>query len=63
MMKMTNKIQSFAISQFFAKPTKVWNREIFDLVPFAKINSRENVQFFRPDSYFSQKLFFFSKIL
>ena len=37
--------QTFAISRFFDKFAKVWNREIFDVVTLAKVNSRENVQF------------------
>ena len=37
--------------------------EIFDLVAFTKVNSRENVQFFRPDSISCKKIFFFSKSL
>ena len=33
-----------AISRFFAKFTKVYTRKIFDLVAFAKVNSRKKFQ-------------------
>ena len=50
--------QSFTILRSFEKFAKVWNREIFDLVALAKINSRENVQFFSHICFFLQKIFF-----
>ena len=53
------KFRDFAL--FFGKLTKFWNHKIFDLVAFAKVNYREDVQFFGLDSYFSQKLFFSPK--
>ena len=55
-----NKVSRFRIF-FFGKFTKFWNHKIFDLVAFAKVNYREDVQFFGLDSYFSQKLFFSPK--
>ena len=40
----------------FRKFAKVWNRKIFDSVALAKVNSRENVQFFGREKYvFLQK--------
>ena len=45
------------ISQFLGKFVKVWNRKIFDLVALAKVNSRENVQFFVREGFFLQKIF------
>ena len=53
--------ETFAI--FFGKFAKVWNREIFDLVALAKINSRKNVQFFGRESFFLRKIFFLQKLL
>ena len=49
------------ISRFLGKLVKVWNRKIFDFVAFAKVNSSKNVQFFGPESYFWQKVFFSPK--
>ena len=46
---------------FFEKFAKVWNREIFDMVALAKVNSRENVKFFGRESFFSRKIFFSPK--
>ena len=43
---------------FFGKFTKVCNREIFDLEALSKFNSREDVQFFRHERFFSRKIFF-----
>ena len=52
------KFRDFAI---FGKFAKDWNRKIFDLIELAKVNSRENVQFFGPKSLFPPKIYFFSK--
>ena len=72
MVKSINKItlkqetfakQSFASLRLIGKFAKFWNHEIHDLVAFAKVNSREHVQFLGPNSYFSRKILFFSKSL
>ena len=34
---------------------EVWNRKIFDFVALAIVNSRENIQFFGRESFFSRK--------
>ena len=54
--------KSFVFLLFWGKFTKVWNREIYNLVAFfLKVNFRENVQFFGRKSCFSRKMFFSPK--
>ena len=36
--------ETFAISQYFSKFAKIYIRELFDLVAFSKVNSREKFQ-------------------
>ena len=57
----TFRKKSFEILRSFSKFTKVWNYEIFDLVAPAKFNSRENVQVFGRERFFSWQIFFSTK--
>lgn len=55
--KSTLQEETFAILRFLAKLGKVYTREIFDLVVFAKLNSREKFQFWDLKSFLSPKSF------
>ena len=55
------KVRNFRKTIFLSKFTKALNRKIFDLVALAKVNYRENVQFFGREKFFLVKNIFFQE--